>query len=185
MGERFVAPLGNKFWLLRSSHGRNPIFATPQDLWDAACQYFEWVEANPLKEDKAFSTKDDGIIHTEINLMRAMTIGGMCVFIGISKIAWFQYSRRKGFVETCAEIDEIIRSQKFAGAAAGLLNAAIIARDLGLVEKTDSVTTINKGTGWDEVFAQVGNKSRALTHEPKQPVVIEHQAEPVALKDLN
>ena len=34
---------GNKFWLARSSHGRNPIFESPDELWNAACEYFEWI----------------------------------------------------------------------------------------------------------------------------------------------
>ncbi|MDC9826565.1 terminase small subunit, partial [Devosia sp. ZB163] len=34
-------------------------------------------------------------------------------------------------------VDEIIRAQKFEGAAAGLLNPNIIARDLGLADKQE------------------------------------------------
>jgi hypothetical protein len=41
-------PKGNQFWKIRSSHGRNPIFAKPDDLWEACCQYFEWVDKHPL-----------------------------------------------------------------------------------------------------------------------------------------
>jgi len=47
-----AAPKGNQFWKTRSSHGRNPIFPTPDALWDAACEYFQWVEDNPLWEDR-------------------------------------------------------------------------------------------------------------------------------------
>ncbi|MDR6901408.1 hypothetical protein J2W52_003032 [Rhizobium miluonense] len=36
-----AAPKGNKFWMARSSHGRNPIFATPEDLWNACNEYFQ------------------------------------------------------------------------------------------------------------------------------------------------
>ena len=35
-----AAPLGNQFWKARSSHGRNPIFVSPDDLWTAASEYF-------------------------------------------------------------------------------------------------------------------------------------------------
>ncbi|MGX7873214.1 hypothetical protein ACVDG5_010845 [Mesorhizobium sp. ORM6] len=35
------APLGNRFWEARSSHGRAPIFATPDDLFAVCCEYFE------------------------------------------------------------------------------------------------------------------------------------------------
>ncbi len=48
------APKGNRFWEARSSHGRKPIFGDPSQLWDAACQYFTWVDDNPLIEEKVF-----------------------------------------------------------------------------------------------------------------------------------
>jgi len=48
-----VAPTGNEFWKLRTKHGRDKIFSTPEILWDAACEYFQWVEDNPLYEQKA------------------------------------------------------------------------------------------------------------------------------------
>jgi len=178
------APVGNKFWLLRSTHGRAPIFATPQDLWEAAVGYFEWVDQNPLLEDRVFSTKDDGVVHEPVAKMRAMTLDGLLLFIDISMQAWCNYKKRKDYTRTCETIDGVIRSQKFSGAAAGLLNPVIIARDLGLIEKTDGSVTLNKGSGWDEVFAEVGNQSRALTKK-KEPVVIEHKPVVSVLSKLN
>ena len=41
------APKGNQFWKLRSKHGRDKLFTTPELLWQAACEYFEWCENNP------------------------------------------------------------------------------------------------------------------------------------------
>jgi hypothetical protein len=54
------APKGNEFWKARSTHGRKPIFATADDLWAGAVEYYEWVEANPLYEaNLAFATGTD------------------------------------------------------------------------------------------------------------------------------
>lgn len=130
------APPGNQFWKARSAHGRNPIFATPDDLWAAASEYFEWVDANPLWEDRLV-TFQGSATHEPVAKMRAMTISGMCVFLDISHQAWSEYKQRQGFGEITSRIDAIIRDQKFAGAAADLLNANIIARDLGLADKSD------------------------------------------------
>lgn len=131
-----VAPKGNRFWELRSSHGRNPIFSAPDDLWAAACEYFEWVEENPLWEDKV--TSFQGVnTHEPIAKMRAMTVEGLCLFLDISKQAWSEYKTRQGFGDVTSRIDDVIRSQKFAGAAADLLNANIIARDLGLADRNE------------------------------------------------
>lgn len=130
------APKGNKFWELRSSHGRKPIFKSPDDLWAAACEYFEWVEENPLWEDKVTSFQGTNK-HEPIAKMRAMTLDGLLLMLDISDNAWRLYKEREDFKEVTTRIDKTIRSQKFAGAAADLLNANIIARDLGLADKTE------------------------------------------------
>ena len=137
-----AAPKGNRFWEARSSHGRNPIFEKPEDLWNAAVEYFEWVEENPLHEQKAFCHQ--GIItKTDIPLMRAMTVGGLCLFLDIDQDTFTNYRNREDFFGVTKAIDETIRSQKFSGAAAGLLNANIIARDLGLADKTENEHSVS------------------------------------------
>lgn len=131
-----AAPKGNEFWKLRSSHGRNPIFASPDELWEAACEYFQWVEDNPLWEDKV--TSYQGVnTHEPIAKMRAMTLDGLCLFLDISDETWRKYRQKEGFVAVTTRVEKTIRSQKFAGAAADLLNANIIARDLGLADKSE------------------------------------------------
>jgi len=131
-----AAPKGNRFWEMRSSHGRKPIFATPEDLWDAACQYFQWVDENPLLEYKPFAFQGDVTVEA-VPKMRAMTIGGLCIFLDISQQGWAEYRAKEGFSEITTRVDEIIRDQKFTGAAAELLNPNIIARDLGLRDKQE------------------------------------------------
>ncbi len=126
-----AAPKGNQFWKKRSSHGKSPIFKTSDDLWKACVEYFEWAEAHPLKEEKLFHFQGE-ITTTEINKMRAMTIDGLCLFLDISDETWRNYRGRQDYVGIVRKAEKVIRSQKFAGAAADLLNANIIARDLGL-----------------------------------------------------
>lgn len=131
-----AAPKGNRFWEARSSHGRKPIFASPDELWAAAVEYFEWVESNPLWEAKPFAFQ--GSVKVEnLPKMRAMTIGGLCLFLDIDRTTWLEYCRKEGFSKVTGAIEETIRDQKFSGAAADLLNANIIARDLGLADKSE------------------------------------------------
>lgn len=136
-----AAPLGNEFWKMRSSHGRAPQFATAETLWEAALEYFDWAHANPLEEEKLFAYQGD-ITRERVAKMRAMTIGGLCIFLDISRQAWSEYERREGYGEVTHRISEVIRSQKFEGAAADMLNPNIIARDLGLVDKQHVETPI-------------------------------------------
>lgn len=131
-----AAPPGNQFWKQRSSHGRKPIFADPDQLWEACVEYFEWVEANPLYED-GLVTYQGTATHEPVAKMRAMTIGGLCIFLDISQQAWSEYRARKDFGEVVTQVETVIRAQKFEGASAGLLNANIIARDLGLADKQE------------------------------------------------
>jgi len=127
---------GNQFWKARSSHGRKPIFKTPHQLWKACSEYFQWVEDNPLKEQKLFHFQGE-VTKTDLTKMRAMTLGGLCIFLDINKCTWFDYVKKDGFSNVTTLVDEIIRTQKFTGAAADLLNANIIARDLGLADKRE------------------------------------------------
>jgi hypothetical protein len=125
---------GNRFWEARSSHGRNPIFASPDDLWTGCREYFEWVEANPLYKDQLVSYQGE-TKHEPVALMRAMTQAGLCIFLDIDRKTWAEYAKLPDFSPVTTRAEEIIYSQKFAGAAADLLNANIIARDLGLADE--------------------------------------------------
>jgi hypothetical protein len=134
------APKGNKFWEARTKHGRDKIFSTPKILWDSACEYFEWVENNPLWENKV--SQYQGVpVDMPVAKMRAMTQEGLYLFLGISKQAWFNYKDNEDFIDIISQIENVIKSQKFAGAAADLLNANIIARDLGLSDKQQTEIT--------------------------------------------
>ena len=64
-----------------------------------------------------------------------MTIRAMCFFIGLSRQGWKEYSEKPDFSDIVKEIEDVIFSQKFEGAAADMLNANIIARELGLADK--------------------------------------------------
>lgn len=131
-----AAPKSNRFWEARSSHGRAPIFSSPDELWSACVEYFEWVEANPLYERKAFHAS--GVITTDdMPKMRAMTVVGLCNFLDIGTSTWSDYARREDFSAIVSRAEQVMRQQKFEGASADLLNPNIIARDLGLAEKQE------------------------------------------------
>jgi len=132
--------VGNKLWSARSSHGRNPIFKDPEQLWDACVEYFNWCEENPLLEEKIFHA--NGVITRDsVAKMRAMTISGLCLFIDICEKTWLNYKNNNDFLQVITRAEKTIYNQKFTGAAADLLNANIIARDLGLIDKIAQETT--------------------------------------------
>lgn len=130
------APKGNQFWKVRAKHGRDKIFSSPDALWEACEEYFDWVVNNPLYESKAFAYQGEVTV-AELPKMRAMTIGALCIFLDIHQSTWFAWRGDKDFSEVVTRAEEIIKNQKFEGAAAELLNPNIIARDLGLADKRD------------------------------------------------
>lgn len=142
-----TAPTGNQFWKLRSKHGRDKLFETPKLLLDAACEYFEWCENNPLIEVD-YRGKD--MERVELPKMRAFTMHGLCSYLDCNT-AYFRtfkaqlQEKDKDFNTVITRIEEIVYNQKFTGAAAGFLNANIIARDLGLRDvSTISVNKVGK-----------------------------------------
>lgn len=129
--------VGNRFWEQRSSHGRKPIFATPDDLWGACCEYFAWVEDNPLYEMKAFAYQG-AVIQEPVAKMRAMTLDGLQIYLDVCVQTWANYRANPDFLEVVTRVERVIRDQKFTGAAADLLNPNIIARDLGLKDSSET-----------------------------------------------
>lgn len=135
-----AAPHGNKFWEIRAKHGRDGIWSSPDDLWKDCVGYFEWVQSNPLWESKAFTVQGEVIDHP-LSKMRAMTLGGLCVHLGIDRTTWADYRKKQDFSLVAMRVEEIIYEQKLSGAAADLLNSNIIARELGLRDKTETELT--------------------------------------------
>ena len=128
---------GNRFWEARSSHGAKPKFGKAEDLWSACCEYFEWVEDNPLYADNLVTFRGTAT-HEPVAKMRAMTIHGLCIFLDVTFETWSEWRRsRPDLSDVIARTEAIIYQQKFSGAAADLLNANIIARDLGLADKSE------------------------------------------------
>lgn len=138
-----AAPLGNEFWKLRSKSGRDKLFSTPEDMWEAACEYFQWCVDNPLMSTEFVGKNARRELVPKV---QAFTLCGLCSFLHCNTVYFnnFQYQLKdtdtyyKGFNEIITRIRETIYHQKFIHAAAGFLKENIIARELGLTEKTDN-----------------------------------------------
>lgn len=132
-----AAPEGNRFWEARASHGRKAIYDSADDLWEDCVEYFEWVEGNPLQEE-TLVTFQGKFKRVDVPKMRAMTMEGLCRFLEIGTSTWADWRKpNHDFSEVVARAESVIREQKFTGAAAGFLNPNIIARDLGLSDKSE------------------------------------------------
>lgn len=122
--------VGNQLWKHRQKTGAK-LYDTPQQLMDACYEYFKWVDENPLIVKKSMS----GGALVDVPIHRAMTAAGLSIFLGITQRTWTNYKASEELSEVCEVVEEIMFENKFVGAAAGVFNAAIIARDLGLADK--------------------------------------------------
>lgn len=133
--------IGNQFWMNRAKHGRDKLFATPELLWQAACEYFNYIKENPLYETKVFNYQGT-IVREEVPIMRAMTMRELCFYLNTNESYFRNFKANlsdddKDFSTVIEDIETIVYTQKFQGAAGNLLNANIISRDLGLADKKD------------------------------------------------
>ena len=137
-----AAPKGNKLaFFYAPNMDRDKLFKTPELLWEAACEYFQWCEDNPIEAADNKGTKNVNIV----KFKRPFTIKGFCLYCDASE-HW--YNEYKGALDpkenkdfwTSVIKELIIYSQKFDGAAIGIFNANIIARDLGLTDKSEIKT---------------------------------------------
>ncbi len=116
-----AAPEGNQFWMMRASSGPRLRYETPADLWADCCEYFETRNSVVVNGNPA-----------------PYTLKSLCIFLDISSETWCTWRKdRNDLSEVITRVDDIIQDQKFTGAACGLYNHNIIARDLGLADKKE------------------------------------------------
>lgn len=153
-----AAPKGNQFWMLRSKHGRDKLFATPEALWEEACEYFQWCDENPWttrkaiqrtmpvrrKKGKRTETVNEQQTQQEVSpTQRPYSLTGLCIYLGTSSRWWSSFRSEcmkkndEDFLHVIARVEETIETQQFEGACVGAFNANIIARKLGLSDKQE------------------------------------------------
>lgn len=125
-------------WEIGASRlGQPPCFNSPKEMLERAIEYFKWCEDNPLGEHKIFA-QQGAIVDGEVKHKRPYTQAGLCVYLGISEQTWRNYrDSNPDYFEVTKLITDAMYDQKFAGASAGIFNANIIARDLGLKDKSE------------------------------------------------
>lgn len=129
--------LGDAFWANKKRRGANPKFETPEDLLEAVVDYFDSLDSDGLYEQKAFAYQGEVVLE-DVKKMRAPTIRGLCFFLGVRPERWADWRRTREDLSRVIEwADDWIYQRKYEGASAGLLNPNIIARDLGLTDKSE------------------------------------------------
>lgn len=111
-------------------------FADGDALWKACVEYFEWVDANPLYAVQLV-TYQGRTTQVPVRKVRAMTKGDLCRFLGIQRSTWNAWKRdRPNLGPTVEKVESVVWCWQFSHAAAGLLDAGLVIRQLGLANRT-------------------------------------------------
>lgn len=127
---------GNNFWRTSlKSLGRPKSFATPEDLADALIGYLDWCVDNPHEAEEVYG-KDATVV--DVKKMRAPTVEGFCGWSGLGLDSWTKtYCKNTAYSSVIEVFNNIVYSQNYEGAAAGILSASLIGRKLGLADKKE------------------------------------------------
>ncbi len=165
-----AAPRGNKFWKLRSKHGRDKLFASPKLMWEAACEYFTWCDNHPWKKNEVVKGGTLAGKIVKIPTQRPYSLTGLCIYLGCNSAYFRQFKLRckdDDFATVITQIEEVIETQQFEGALVNAFNANIVSRKLGLVEKVESKNSISLETDLSNLNDEELKQYHALLEKAK------------------
>lgn len=134
------ASIGNNWWMQRSQHGRDKLFASPELLYQAINEHFLYVSKNPMFFKTEHKIVNGKLKQVDTPLPCVYTLEALCLYLQCSN-SYFQVfemtlkkddPKRQDFLIIIEYVKQTIRNQKFQGAAVGAFNANLIAYDLGL-----------------------------------------------------
>ncbi len=146
MAENHLFKEGNQFWKMRSKHGRDRIFKDPQTMLKACYEYFEYQSGQKWEKTDVIRGGENAGQQISHTVTTPFTLEGLCIFLDVNTRYFEQFENAlkpeesdidKDFSTVITHVREVIRKQKMEGASVGAFNANIIARDLGLSDKSE------------------------------------------------
>lgn len=113
--------------------GQPPLFDKPEDMWNKAQEYFEFMEDNPIEIDENVGSRNIN----KVKKKRPFSIKGFCIFSSMTTQTFYNYKKREDFFDITRVIEEICQTQQLEGANIGIFQQNIVARQLGLSDKVD------------------------------------------------
>lgn len=143
--------VGNKFWKLRTKHGRDKIFSDAAVLTAEAQSYFDWCDRHPWEKVELVKYRG-GYEEAGVPLGRPYTMDGFTYYLGVSG-SYFRTAKgnlrekiEKGkadeseieLLEAIELIEQVIRMQNIEGAAVGLFSTNLVARIHNIAENVNN-----------------------------------------------
>ena len=133
------------YWAWRAKTGAPKKIPTPGIMWDLACKYFQMVDEMPYEKQDFIKGGEQAGTIIRLESIQPYTWAGFEDYLAendiLAKLDDY-ISNKEGryaeFTAIIARIRGVMYDQKFRGAAVGAFKENIIARDLGLTDKTES-----------------------------------------------
>lgn len=125
---------------------------TPEQVFNLAVRYFEWAEKNHIEAAETASFQGD-VYESKTHKPRIFTLNGFRLFCGFSAAVLEKWRREPGFSDVMEFVDGVIHEQKFQLAANGIVNAAFIAKDIGIDKPATVNVEANSSASVDSVTA--------------------------------
>ena len=133
------------YWSWRAKVGAPKKIPTPDILWDLACKYFQMVDEMPHVHLDFIKGGDQAGTIIGLDRIQPYTWAGFEDYLAendiVAKLDDYisnKDGRYSEFTAIITRIRGVMYDQKFRGAAVGAFKENIIARDLGLTDKTES-----------------------------------------------
>lgn len=137
-------------------------YATPEELYAACYDYFEWCDENPIMTRRLVTVSNGGgmgssVEQHELPQPRMYTETGLCLHLGIGHNTWLSWKdpMHALYWEEAVDVIDwaitVVREQNLTEAAVGGLNPMLVMRIHGIREQMDlksvNHTTVDSDDG--------------------------------------
>ncbi len=136
--------------ILPPKQGRPRKFKSPQQLFDAANEYFEHCRLNPWQKQDFIKSGPNAGQKCSVDLETPYTYQGLCIHLGVNSQYFNEFKEGLKIKEVEEDlhfsviakyIHDVISSQRFEGAMVGAFNPLIVSRLEGLTDKQEITAT--------------------------------------------
>jgi|SRR5215208_7037659 len=153
----------NQWWRQRSKHGRGLLFSSPELMWEAACEYFDYTDNRTDLTKNEIGWFQGQATVEQVVCRVPYTWQGIGIYFGCST-SHFKNKRltltkrvKEGtndesdddFLAVIKLIEDTIFSQQFNNAQAGVFKEGLTARYLKMQDSTE-LSTPNNPNGSDQ-----------------------------------
>lgn len=160
-----AAPKGNAYWQRRKKHGKPKAIKDADELWGYFCDYAARVDENPhevIEEKRGSGSNGQGAYNNDEErvkkLVKPYTWEGFedylfekSVIAHLGDYRDNKDNRYDDYAAIIKHIGRVIYNNKLSGAVIGIFKENIIARDLGLKDKTETELNVKPFNIVDDV----------------------------------